>query len=346
MSIEAMNWAMHQEVGSSTRKLVLMLIANHVGQHRDGQNIGFPSVRLLAKRGELGERTVRREIQELEKMGKFKVSYSYNEAGRQIPSDYIFPDDLQVTKAPPTLPHRQGEGATQAGGEGATLAPLKPSEKNHHYNPLPSVGDTRTRNAKNLPRTPIDPNWKPDATDCSHADTRGLTASLTDISERFFNYHTQNGSLMADWHAAWRTWCSNELKRPQRQPSPGLFASPAPAVDLMETVKAYVAQQPKPPPEADLNSSMHHWLPEAFTDLLDIAGIERPTRADLDTLNGWASSGFEMGESVPRVVTEVSQSSGQRAYSMRFFDRAVRSRALKWDEAGVQWREPSAFARG
>jgi len=47
---------------------------------------------------------------------------------------------------------------------------------------------------------------------------------------QFRDHHTAKGSLMADWSAAWRTWCGNFQTRfspsARSRPSPGEQASP------------------------------------------------------------------------------------------------------------------------
>jgi hypothetical protein len=46
-----------------------------------------------------------------------------------------------------------------------------------------------------------------------YAKERGFQEKQIDLLiEAFRNHHTAKGNLMADWNAAWRTWCGNELK--------------------------------------------------------------------------------------------------------------------------------------
>jgi len=59
-------------------------------------------------------------------------------------------------------------------------------------------------------RTAIDPNWQPDAAGLQFANDRGVRTERE--LPRFRDYHAAKGNLMADWSAAWRTWCGNAGK--------------------------------------------------------------------------------------------------------------------------------------
>lgn len=66
VSWQALNWATSIEVGDSTRKLVLILLANYAGMD-DG--VCFPSQKRLAREAEVSERTIRRILARLEDDG-------------------------------------------------------------------------------------------------------------------------------------------------------------------------------------------------------------------------------------------------------------------------------------
>jgi hypothetical protein len=56
-------------------------------------------------------------------------------------------------------------------------------------------------------------DWHLDQQDFDHANERGfLPAKIQEMSAAFANHHRAKGTLMADWHAAWRKWCGNEIK--------------------------------------------------------------------------------------------------------------------------------------
>lgn len=69
-------------------------------------------------------------------------------------------------------------------------------------------------------RSSIPADWQPDQAGWEFASARDITLSVT--VPKFRDYHIAKGSLMADWSAAWRTWCSNDAqfrRTPARAPS-------------------------------------------------------------------------------------------------------------------------------
>jgi hypothetical protein len=74
--------------------------------------------------------------------------------------------------------------------------------------PTPPVKMKRTR-----ARTALPDDWSPDERDRGYAVSSGFDAPATaKLGCGFANYHRSRGNLMADWHAAWRTWIDNEVK--------------------------------------------------------------------------------------------------------------------------------------
>lgn len=61
--------------------------------------------------------------------------------------------------------------------------------------------------------TQIDPDRKPTVHDARVAQEHGMSGpDMAREWPQFKNYHIAKGSLMADWSAAWRTWCGNFQK--------------------------------------------------------------------------------------------------------------------------------------
>jgi hypothetical protein len=54
-------------------------------------------------------------------------------------------------------------------------------------------------------RTPLPDDWAPNAEDRAYARSKGLDPD--DELPRFVNHHRATGKTMADWAAAWRSWC-------------------------------------------------------------------------------------------------------------------------------------------
>jgi len=62
-------------------------------------------------------------------------------------------------------------------------------------------------------RTRFPDAWIPAAAERAIADQVGMTcAERRDEWDQFADHHRAKGSLMADWPAAWRTWCRNWRK--------------------------------------------------------------------------------------------------------------------------------------
>lgn len=78
------------------------------------------------------------------------------------------------------------------------------------------------RSAPPSRRSGIDPDWQPDAADRAVAHRSGVTDLEREVT-RFRDHHAAKGSLMADWPAAWRTWCGNArtFAKPAPRFSPG-----------------------------------------------------------------------------------------------------------------------------
>lgn len=94
------------------------------------------------------------------------------------------------------VPHARAEEGKGREGEGSGLTRPRAS--------LPSAGRGTT----------IPPDWKPKDPNANPAEVK-----------RFVAYHLANGTVMADWDAAWDVWCSRiadygEAKAPKAQGPP------------------------------------------------------------------------------------------------------------------------------
>jgi len=58
-------------------------------------------------------------------------------------------------------------------------------------------------------RSQISPDWKPTAAGIAYAQARGVQP--TEV-RAFKDFHIAKGNTMADWDAAWRTWCNHAVK--------------------------------------------------------------------------------------------------------------------------------------
>lgn len=79
MSFEAMKWASEQVAGTSTNKLLLLLLANYADQDFRC----FPSIKKLAVMAECGESTIRRSLKDLAKRDLIEIKPRYEPYGER-----------------------------------------------------------------------------------------------------------------------------------------------------------------------------------------------------------------------------------------------------------------------
>lgn len=149
-----MAWAARIEVGSSTRKFVLFALAE---RWNADTGVCWPSVRWICEFTELGERTVRRALDELEADGLVIHDGWFGTAGRKT-KRYRLPVDNDREKGcqsgtPPIhgVPERQVRGARESttGCRSGTLTVIEPLENQSARAPK------RKRPVDNLTRAPI-----------------------------------------------------------------------------------------------------------------------------------------------------------------------------------------------
>ena len=102
MSFEAMKWASEQEAGTSTNKLLLLLLANYADQ----DFTCFPSIKKLAVMAECGESTVRRSLKDLAKRDLIAIQTRfepYGERCRQTSNIYTLRGFQNETHPPVKL---------------------------------------------------------------------------------------------------------------------------------------------------------------------------------------------------------------------------------------------------
>ena len=114
MSVEAIAVVLHHSKAKGTDKLVLIGIANH-----EGDGGAWPSVETLAKYGDVDERTVRRSLRRLEKLGEITTH-------------------------------------VQAGGPSGIPAWRRPNRYAIHVDCPPTCDRTRWHRTKSLPQAPGD----------------------------------------------------------------------------------------------------------------------------------------------------------------------------------------------
>jgi hypothetical protein len=107
MSVKAMTWAFEQAI-PPTLKVVLLALADHA----DENNVCWPSIARLAVKSSMSERTVQRNIQDLEFQGYIEKKSTFSDVGRQMSNHYVLLLGEGVRLSP--------RGDTE-GGEGDTI---------------------------------------------------------------------------------------------------------------------------------------------------------------------------------------------------------------------------------
>jgi hypothetical protein len=152
VSIEALNWARQCELGSSTRKFVLFALAD---RWNAGTGVCWPSVAWICEFTELGERTVRRALDELEEHGFIIHDGWFGRPDRKT-KVYRLPVDNPMrtgcqngTPSIHGVPESPSRGATEstAGCQSGTLTIREPLQNR----------DTRNRRS----RRPVDNLTRP-----------------------------------------------------------------------------------------------------------------------------------------------------------------------------------------
>lgn len=109
-----------------------------------------------------------------------------------------------------------------------------------------------------------------------------------------------------------------------------LVDEPDPALDPWGLGEFYAAQ----PVDAPGLFSVRGYEFEALVEVLQAAGFEPKWRGDLSTLGEWLVAGFRP-DSIAETIAEDAKRSAARF--LRWFDRGVRRRALRWDALSGDW---------
>lgn len=139
-------------------------------------------------------------------------------------------------------------------------------------NPNPIRSSLRSDHGALSPRdqvvkTPIDPDWEPDARDIDAAITEGVVReAIRREAAQFVDTCLANDTRSADWRASWRRWCRSPYRTADPGPRPARSGghgppsqrSPAPSGFAGRLVRLYAQSLESPydvePPSVDANS--------------------------------------------------------------------------------------------
>lgn len=235
MSYEAQTWAVKQKTGSPARKAVLMNLADRA----DEAWSCFPGQKRIADDTELGERTVRRALEDLVEVGLVLRAHRRRKDGSYTSDRYVLagiltdPDaaklipeefasqrpERPVDDAQPAATAAGGPAARVAGGPAATLAGHEPpGSSNHHSSPSPDGEDAREARSPQAapPRadrkkaaTPLPPDWTLSVGARKWTEQRHPQLPIDEEVEKFKDRAIRDDARYRSWDAAWRTWCGN-----------------------------------------------------------------------------------------------------------------------------------------
>ena len=384
-------WAWEQnERTTGTTKWVLVTLCKYADA--DGSNC-YPSLARLAADTNLVERTVRLALRSLEDAGYIAVEHR----GHVLTSMYRLPlyeqylrrrgeadappnrsnegNDVPLIEGnemPPSMPdegHMTTVRGEYKGRQGGTTCPLpsntfqRPSKEIGATSPA-SVAEQQPKSIQR--RSRIEPNWQPDAAGEDRARQAGIVDVPREI-ERFRDHHLAKGSVMADWGAAWRTWCGRaqgfaggKSSSPAGQPAGGLsttdrmpsLSDPKEAwywladrnddgtarietgVRSAETLAFFTkrGQEPKPLNPEDIGAAVvgGYYFPGLAQDVAHAAGIYDPDwRPDWRPLCTWLREGIRSNTVLDAIRRVATRSNYSPPRSLMYFDSAVREAATR-----------------
>lgn len=193
MSIEAVSNVLQFSRAKGRAKLVLLGIANHLGDHGS-----WPSISTLAKYANASERSVKRDIQELVELGELIVELQAAPTNSQYKTNlyWITLDLPGVTNSAAGVTNQVTRGDT-IGTQ--TINRTIKEDKN-------KVG---TRIPENFEVTDAMRDW-------AAKETPSVDLELQTANFRDYWASKAKDATKLDWVAAWRTWMRNDEDRKSR----------------------------------------------------------------------------------------------------------------------------------
>lgn len=189
MSIEIMNLVLNHSKAKGRAKLVLMGIANHQGDHG-----AWPSIATLARYTNESERSVKRDIQELIKLGELTVQKNQSPMGDQYKTNlYWVTIEAGVTNG--------AKPSDSSGKSGVTVDGTLTINRN-----LKETRDTATK---------ISSDYQPNESLKAWAKATHPQTDIDQETEKFVDYWLGIGGARGrklDWDATWRNWIRNSNK--------------------------------------------------------------------------------------------------------------------------------------
>jgi hypothetical protein len=198
MSIKAVSWALEYKLNDPIAKLVLIGIAD---KYNDERGFAWPSVSWLATAASCSDRTVRRKLKDLERLGLLAIDHRFNDTScyRLLSNEIAGHTGDTVTGGDTVL-----SGGTDTAVSGGTDTRCPPNNKNNNNDKHKKRGKQKLT------------DWEPTVADKEYAESLELDWQevLTDI--RLWDEKNGNKAAYASCKAFWQGWCRKDSKRTQR----------------------------------------------------------------------------------------------------------------------------------
>ena len=213
MSVQAITWAIEQNIPVAGQKLVLIALSNYATK----AGVCFPGQEVLAKDTSQGTRTVRRHLTALEKTGFLQRTRRTREDGSRTSDEY------QLNMLPANLAGREdsqpAKTCRSTGQIGRAI--LEPSVNQEDSTPSMVPPVVKIGNSHG---TRLNPNWNTTARHFVLGNELGFDESWVRAeSEKFRDYWTAESGQRArkrDWNAAFRVWLRKAAEYVGRSPRP------------------------------------------------------------------------------------------------------------------------------
>lgn len=222
---------------SATTKVTAVFLLDCFNLGRDPNKACFPKIETIAEAIGKGRTAVKRAIAEL-------VEREWLSKHRHRRTYYVFAFDRLVSREGRKTDHAKSESQTK-GSKNRPPNGLKPDHSNGpkmDHSKFPGIntgngyresgappkendlfGGTACRSEYSRKRKPnrrsqLPETWRPSEMDIAAAREIGVSGeAIPREAERFKNYHKGKGTLMLNWHWAWRNWCIKAVEIAQER---------------------------------------------------------------------------------------------------------------------------------
>ena len=190
MSIEAMSQVLNYSKAQGRAKIVLIGIANHMGDQGS-----WPSIETLARYANASERSVKRDLQDLVALGELRIEYQAAPIAKQYKTNLYWITLAGVTDG--------ASGVTTQVSRGDRLG-------NSGVTPVGTQTVNRTLKERESNSTAIKADWKPSEELALWAKTERPNIDVDSVVAVFVDYWLGVGKPMKNWDATFRNWVRRE----------------------------------------------------------------------------------------------------------------------------------------